>query len=151
MKKNINELIAKSEQKDKFAMEELALCYLRGINGASANPTQAYKLFKESAELGNLNSLFNIAKIHLVESYGIKDIPKGINLLKKAAKSKHAESCFELGKIYYYGKGQDVNIEEAEKYLRDAANSKKPNPKSQYLLAYIWENGLLDNYINNNN
>jgi TPR repeat protein len=148
MKQDIRELIKKVEQKDSKAMEKLGICYLKGIHGVTTDPTHAYKLFKESAELGNHNSLYNIAKIHLVDSYGIKDIPKGISLLKKAAKSKHTESIFELAKIYYYGKVKEKNMDEAENYLRKAANADDANPKAQYLLAYIWENGLLEDFVN---
>lgn len=150
MKQDIQELITKAQQKDSKSMEKLGVCYLKGTNGLPTNPTYAYKLFKESAEMGNLNSLYHIAKTHLVDSYGVKDIKKGISLLKKAASAKHTDSLFELGKIYYYGKIQDKDIEEAENYLRKASNSEDSNPKAQYLLAYIWENGLLDGYVNIN-
>lgn len=147
MKQEIKDLIKKVEQKDPIAMETLALYYLYGENGLKINPTEAYKLFKESAGLGNLNSLYNIAKIHLVDKYGIKDTLKGLSLLKKAAKSNHTESLFELGKMYYYGKEVKKNIEEAESYIRAAANADDASAKSQYLLGYIWENGFLEDYV----
>ena len=46
------------------------------------------------------------------------------------------------------GKLTKRNYETAEKYLRDSASSENGSSNAQYLLAYIWENGLLDNYVN---
>jgi TPR repeat protein len=151
MKSNINELVKKSDNKDVKAMEQLALCYLKGSQGVPVNAEKGYKLLKDSAELGNVNALYRIAKLHLIDTFGIKDTKKAINLLIKGAKQNHSESSFELGKIYYYGKLEKQNIEMAEKYLREsAASSEKSstNAEAKFLLAYIWENGLLDNYIN---
>ncbi len=146
--KNINELIKRAESKDSKAMEQLAVCYLKGLNGLPVNGEKAYKLLKDSMELGSIDALHKIAKLHLIDTFGIKDVEKGINLLTKAAKQKHPESAFDLGSIYFYGKLVKKNYELAEKYLRESSLSKKSNEMAQYLLAYIWENGLLDNYIN---
>jgi len=148
MKQDIIELISKADQKDPKAMEKLGLYYLKGIHGLPTNANKGYKLLRDSANLDNFNSLYYIAKTHLVDTYGIKDIRKGIELLKKAAQAKHTESIFELGKIYYYGEIQPKNIEEAEMYLRRASNAEDANSKAQYLLAYIWENGLFEDYVN---
>lgn len=147
MNKNIKDLIDRAGKKDKSAMHKLAISYLKGKNGLSVDVNKAYSILKESADLGNYDSVYAIAKMHLVDKYGVLDVNKSLNLLKKSTKVKHVDSLFELGSLYYYGKVVEKDYELAQSYFREAANAENPKVEAQYLLAYILENGLISEFV----
>lgn len=146
MDNKIKDLIDKAEAKDKNAMLRLGKLYLYGKEGLELNADKAAYLFKESVEAGNIEGYFYLAKMHLVDKYGIKDINKAVNFLTRASKREHIPSLFQLGKLYFYGKVVTKDIEKAEELFRKVANSDYSDPEARYFVAYIWENGLIGNF-----
>lgn len=146
MDNKIKKLMDKAEGKDKNAMLEVGKLYLYGKEGLELNADKAAYLFKESVEAGNIEGYFYLAKMHLVDKYGIKDVNKAINFLSRAAKREHIPSLLQLGKLYFYGKFVKKDIEKSEEFFRKVANSDYSEPEARYFVAYIWENGLIDNF-----
>ena len=146
MEQKIQNLIDKADAKDKNATLQLGKLYLYGKEGLELDADKAFYLFKQSLEAGNIEGYFYIAKMCLVEKYGIKDIDKAINFLNRAAKRNHMASVFQLAKLYYYGKVVEKDVEKAEELFRRVAISDFPNPEAKYILAYIWENGLIGDF-----
>jgi TPR repeat protein len=146
MEQKIKNLIEKAETKDKDAMLQLGKLYLYGREGLELDADKAFYLFKQSVDSGNIEGYFYIAKMCLVNKYGIKDIDKAINFLQRASKRNHMASMFQLAKLYYYGKAIPKDIEKAEDLFRKVANSDFESSEAKYLLAYIWEHGLISDF-----
>jgi len=70
-----------------------------------------------------------------VERNGKKLTNEDINYISRMAKSGHIHEQYTLGLVYYYGQGPDVDMEEAKKWLRMAAE--KGHSESQYVLGEI--------------
>lgn len=146
MEQKIQNLIDKADAKDKNATLQLGKFYLYGKEGLDLDADKAFYLFKQSVDAGNIEGYFYIAKMCLVDKYGIKDIEKAVNFLNRAAKRNHMPSTFQLAKLYYYGKVVNKDVEKAEELFRIVAVSDYSNPEAKYLLAYIWENGLIGGF-----
>lgn len=145
---DLKELVLKAKNKDVNAMHVLAMLYLKGEKGVSQDISQAYQLLENSANLGKIISLYELAKIHMKKEYNLYDIPKAIKLLSQSSKSGHTLSSFELGLIYYKGIEIPVDYEKAEENLRRAAINPTDSVKeAQMIMANIYENGLLFNDV----
>jgi TPR repeat protein len=145
---SIKELQKKAKSKDKEAMYTLGNYYLTGEKGVAKNFDEAYKLLEESAKLKNINSLFQLARIHLNDEHNVKNVKKSLAYFEQSSRMGHMGSSYELGLIYYHGKIEKKNMEKAEDFLRKASLGKKDSlTDAQHLMGYIYENGLLGDHV----
>lgn len=140
-RENLQKLEEKALKKDKEAIYELGKIYLHGSEGVNKNINKALDLFKQGATLGDHNSLYEFAMLHLNKDTNIFNPEQGIKLLDKAAEH-NLNASFQLGKIYFYGYGKNKDIVLAEKYFRLAANG--DSKEAAYFCGIIWENEFLD-------
>lgn len=141
-KQDIQKLEERVLKKDKEAIYELAKIYLHGSQGVNKNINKALDLFKQGATLGELNCIYEFAMLHLNKDTNIFNIDQGIKLLEKAADLNHLPASFQLGKIFFYGYGKNIDRIQAEKYFRLAANGEYK--EAAYFCGVIWENDFID-------
>ena len=124
-----------ANQRNKYALYELALLYKEGIY-VEKNIKKACNLFVFSGELGNNKSFYDVGKIFLEN----KDYDTAKRYFEKAKFSPQA--FFELGKMAYYGKGINQSSHKAFSYFYSA--SKLGCPEADYFLAeaFILGNGI---------
>ena len=73
--------------------------------GTSTSAGDAIYWFEKSASRDNVSALFNLAVFH-IEGHGYpKDLSKGAELLSRAAELNSPAAQFNLGLMYYFGKG----------------------------------------------
>lgn len=158
-KDNIIELLKrKVKNNDSEAMNELALEYESGNSYIPTNTKEAFRLFNEAAELGNLAAIYNIGDIYercamnftLIKDYGINYDPsltttseiknyffeESLNYYKKAAELNYAPALFKVGNIYEERK----DIQKALDYYKEAATLEFP--PAQNALGYFYQNGI---------
>ena len=87
----------------------------------------------------NPNAQLIMGHLHL-NSSDEKDIEKGFQLIKKAAKQKHSVAIENLGVLYKYGRGCKLNYNKARRWFKKGA--KLGNHKAAYSLGYLYLKGL---------
>jgi TPR repeat protein len=148
---NIDDIKKKVRTKDPVALYLMGVLLVNGESGVDKNFEEGYKLLEQSAKLGNSDAMYFLGNIHLEEKYNVRNIKTAIGFLDQASKKNHSKSGYKLGMLYFYGKIIKKNLEKAEEYLRKSAISKdNPVIESQFLMGYIYENGLLDSMIDLN-
>lgn len=106
---------------------QLGCDYIYGANGKSKNESEGIKYLKKSIQLGNLDAKFRYANyLEYGKTDGAKvDYNEVFTLYKSLADESYQGAYFNMGLCYEYGKGTDVNYEEAlkwyEKYGSDTA------------------------------
>ena len=95
--------------------------------GMAADEEKDYELaaksFQKSAERGNPNAQYKLAKYY-ANGQGVKEDPaEAVKWYRKAAEQGHADAQNYLGVAYFYGEGVEKNQEEAVKWLLKAAES----------------------------
>ncbi len=76
----------------------------------------------------------------LLNSDKESDLKKGFHLIKKAAKQKNTAAACELGILYKYGKGCNLNFKKAKKWFKKAGNL--GSDEATYSLGYMYYKGL---------
>lgn len=88
----------------------------------------AFALFKEKAELGDMEAQYNIGMMCETGWSVPVDNKKAVRWYREAAKQGHAESQLRLGMLYYLGVGTRQSGIKGQKWIREAA-------KQNHLLA----------------
>ena len=126
----LNEL---ANQKNKYAIYELATLYLEG-EIVEKNIKKACNLFVFSGELGNVKAFYDAGKIFKKT----KDYETAIRFFLKA---KYNPLAFlEIGKMYSKGIGVNKSNRKAYEYYMEA--SKLGCPEADYLLVEVYVYGL---------
>lgn len=89
--------------------------------GNSRQGIEAFKAYKESAELGHVRAQYEIGKIYDAGDGVNQDYTEAIKWYRKAANQGHAESQYKLGKCY----DDDKSYAEAAKWYRKAIKQGK--------------------------
>lgn len=122
-----------ANEKNKFAIYELATLYLEG-KSVEKNIKKACNLFVFSGELGNIKAFYDAGKIFKKN----RDYETAIRFFQKA---KYTPNAFlEIGKMYDKGLGVSRSIRKAYEYYLEA--SKLGCPEADYLLSESYIYGL---------
>jgi len=103
------------------------LCYEIGI-GAVADLTKAITAYNRAMSLGSAKATHKIAIFHLggqAEAYGLaKDVAKGLELLKQAAKAGEGAAYNTIAMIFLHGQfGQKADRDKAIKIFAGSAQT----------------------------
>ncbi|KAK8842043.1 hypothetical protein M9Y10_026261 [Tritrichomonas musculus] len=96
------------------------------------NLSKAAHFFEQAAKHNHPASFMELATIY-EKKHNYKEVAK---YLKKAANIGNQYAIFNLGKLYYEGRGVERDINTAEKYFQKAAASNNPNILYNIGLAY---------------
>lgn len=83
----------------------------------------AFYWYTKSASLGNDLSMRRLADFYIEGRYVEKDFTKGWDWLQKAAEINKASAYFDMGDIFYYGKGVRADKRKALQYYKEAARN----------------------------
>lgn len=119
-----------------YNMQE-AVFYL--TKGEFEDPQKAIEYLKPCVEAEFADAQLLMGRIYLNYDKE-KDFKKGFHLIQKAAKQENAAAACELGILYKYGKGCALNLNQAEKWFKNA--DKLGNDKATYSLGYMYYKGL---------
>ena len=98
--------------------------------------TRAY--YKASADAGYAKACVKMGEIFVSSSYPFNDKAKSNSYYQKAISAykqiegSNGEACYELGRIYQYGKGVKANIEQAKYYYKVGASLGEKNASWRY-------------------
>jgi TPR repeat protein len=148
---NIEDIRLKAKKKEPESMYELGVLSITGDKGVAVDFDDGYKLLEESAKMGFVKSLAKLGDLHIDDKHNVKNTSAAIGFYEQAAKKKNAEASYKLGQLYFYGKIIRKNLAKAESYFRSAAiDEKAAVVKAQFMMGYIYENGILDGEIDLN-
>ena len=100
--------------------------------------TKAYAYYKASADAGYAKACVKMGEIFVSSSYPFNDKAKSNSYYQKAISAykqiegSNGEACYELGRIYQYGKGVKANIEQAKYYYKVGASLGEKNASWRY-------------------
>lgn len=125
---------------DPEALNELASIYY--TKGTEEDLKMAFKLWQQSVKEEDLTAMNNVALCYLY-GYGTdKDTKKAIHILEELAdKFDCADSMTELGDIYYFGIGTDVDYNKSFVYYMEAYKRDKTQLRSKFGIAYDYYSG----------
>ncbi|WP_455210341.1 tetratricopeptide repeat protein [Kaarinaea lacus] len=105
--------------------------------GAQKNLSSAAKWLLQPAEQGYSDAQYLLGLIYLNgdNSSIAKNASDALYWFKKAADDYHADAAYHVGRMYYYGLGEQVNLAQAQSYLKLAKES--GNLQARQLLANI--------------
>ena len=110
-----------AENGDVDAMYDLALMYEYGENGLKEDDEEAYKWYKKAADAGDVMAAASVGQCLLDGSGVKKNQSEGLIILVTAANNGSDYACYELGKLYFYGRcGVEVNYASAKHWLEKA-------------------------------
>lgn len=95
---------------------KLSKCYMEG-EGTECNPSLGYSLCRAAAKSGYVPAVVDLGRIYKEE----EDYVRSAKCFRRAAEKGDAESQYELGMLYYDGKGVKQSYEKAFKWFRAAA------------------------------
>lgn len=122
----------------KYNIQE-ALFYLKGSTKIEKDSLKAIEYLKPCLEVKNSNTQLIMGHLYLNSSLE-ENIKKGFQLIKKASKQKHPVALENLGVLYKYGRGCNLNYNKARRTFKKA--SKLGNHKATYSLGYLYLKGL---------
>ena len=129
-----------ADQGNAEAQNSLGVCYANGT-GVKKNPDRALQLYRLSAKGGNAFAIFNLGNYYAKEG----DFREAKEYYLRAAAKDHPSAMYNLGMIYYEGKGVTKDIDEAVYWFERA--SALDEPRAQNNLGWILargENGVVD-------
>lgn len=112
----------------------LGVIYREGINGVAKDVVHAKQIFKQGVELGDADSMFNLACIYFKGdlSDGVPDYITAVRYFKMAAELGEPDSQYHLSMCYLNGWGVEKDSALATDLVASAA--KKGLPAAQELL-----------------
>lgn len=109
--------------------------YRRDTTNDSFYLSSATHNFQIAAEQGHVDAQYMLGLCHLAS----REPNDAIIWLLKAAENDHAEAQFQLGKLYYKGKGIARNYQNAAEWYHQAAN--QGHTDAQYELGLCYDAG----------
>ncbi len=115
-----------------YLQYQIGMMYFKGL-GTQIDNQKAAEYFEKSAELGNQYAKRLLALEYISGKNFEQNIDKGISLLTECADSGDAFSCYQLGRLYFFGTdGLKNDNEKAMQYLNLSAE--QGNEYAQNLL-----------------
>tara|TARA_R110000868_G_scaffold291709_1_gene552242 strand:+ start:9147 stop:9722 length:576 start_codon:yes stop_codon:yes gene_type:complete len=108
---------------DAQAQNNLGVYYLRKLPHVDENYKQAYVWLAKSASQNNKMGYYNLAYIYINGKAIKPNIKKGISLYKKSAALNYVKAQNQLGFIYYQGRTEQQDFEQAYLYFSLAAQN----------------------------
>jgi TPR repeat protein len=103
----------------------LGLMYARG-EGAKANPAAAQKWFRRAADHGSVEAQVKLAEIAIAD----QKYEDAFLWFSKAADQGDPDATFNVGSLYFIGRGVAKDEAKATEYYREAARLGMPEAKS---------------------
>ncbi|MEW4923625.1 T9SS type A sorting domain-containing protein [Algibacter sp. 2305UL17-15] len=116
-----------------------AIDYLRNENYSQQDSLAAIDLIKPCVKNENPYAQLLMGRLYLNNAI-ISDNVKGFKLIRKAAKQKHALACSDLGDLFKYGLGCEINYKKAKKWYKKA--HKLGDARGTYSVGYMHYKGL---------
>lgn len=133
-------------------MYEKGYDYEIGLRGENVSLTKAYSYYKAAADVGYAKACVKMGEIYTSRNYPFNDklmadeyYAKAINAYKKE-EATSGEACYELGRIYQYGNGVEINIEQAKYYYKVGSSFGEKNASWRYGLICKDENAYSEAY-----
>merc|ERR1711988_51701 len=95
--------------------------WLTKAKGSSVR--KAHLLYKQAAEMGDLEAVYRLAKDYLNGVGTVKDPIHAAELLQSAAEKGHARATYTLAVLYRLGQGVEQDIRKANELLKKAAEA----------------------------
>jgi len=118
------------------------------VQGADADAER--KIFEEKknkAEGGDPVAQYNLSACYINGIGVTKDMPKGIEWLRKSAEQDYAEAEFILGTAYTFGRGVVKDSVQSAKWYQKAAEQNHPGAQYNLGVAYFNGDGTLKDYV----
>ncbi|CAM1366600.1 conserved hypothetical protein [Tenacibaculum litopenaei] len=132
------ELEAQEQLDCEFNFRE-ALYYLKLNDNSEENTLKITEYLTPCVEKGDDKAQLLMARFYL-RSGSERDDEKAYKLLEKSAEQGNMIAAGDLGAMYKYGKGCDLNLTKAKKWFKKAAEA--GNQKAIYSLGYLSLKGL---------
>ena len=144
--KSFNAWNEAAEKKNPRAMNNLGLAYLEGTGHVQQNYDMAIGLFTESASLGNVTAVNNLADIHYSGQGVLQNYPEAAKLYHFAASKGNLESMHSLADMLNKGTGIDKNPKESSYWYKKSAEAGyMPSVREYGYMLYKGEGGLKKN------
>ncbi|KAG2208222.1 hypothetical protein INT47_006077 [Mucor saturninus] len=118
---------------------ELSLMYFKG-QGVPKQEKLAVQWLTDLADLGHVESQVELGCIHLQETLTFCDFETAMGWFQKAANNNNnAQAQFNIGWMYRYGLGVEINHEIAFHWIEKSAN--QGYSMSQNMLGEMYSNG----------
>lgn len=135
---NINQAIKyynmAAELNNLNAIYSLGLMHKNG-DGVLKNPTKAKEYLAKSAEGGLNTAQYELA----ILCKDANDLQAAFKWFEKSAQSEYAPAQYELGLMYYYGKGVAKNNKNAAKWIESAYNAGNEDAKKVWNGLELWK------------
>jgi TPR repeat protein len=129
----------KALEGDSKAQMEMAILYLKDIDGIERNPKEAYKWYKMAALQGEAMALYALGEMH-EQGKGVSiDLSKAFQWYLKSANQGVEAAILKTGKMYEKGLGIVLDYEQARKWYLELAD--KGNSDGFYHLGKLFFNG----------
>lgn len=134
------QLLESAAKKSPEAMVQLAYAVENGY-GAAPDPEKAFTLYAESMKKTFVpQAAVRLANYYYTGHYGVRqDVPRAIDLYRKAAEAGVSEALYKLGECYYRGIGVTQDCGQAFELFLDAAQS--DYPPAQFALGRCFAEG----------
>jgi len=116
-----------------------ALSYIRLSQNFKQDSLKIINLLKPCLKKGDDNAQMLMGRLYAVRG-NEKSYKKAFKLFKKAVKKDNSSAMVDLGILYKYGKGCNLNLNKARKWFNKAAKS--GNDKAAYSLGYMYLKGF---------
>lgn len=83
-------LLRAVELENDVALCNLAYYYQKGMHGFKKDISKTVELYEKAINIGSISAMYHITKFYLSDEYGMKDIAKAVEYLKKVASSDNA-------------------------------------------------------------
>ena len=131
-------LLAKAEQGDAEAQNEVGICYING-QGVERDDTQAAEWFHKAAGQGLASAQHNLGLCYF-EGRGVeRDDAQAAEWFRKAAEQGDANAQHDLGLFCFNGRGVEQDNAQAAEWFHKAAE--QGLAAAQYNLGICYENG----------
>lgn len=116
-----------------------ALFYLKGDENFKKDSLKSIEFLKPCLKIGDAKAQLLMARLYTAKK-DEKNYKKAFKLLKKSAKQGNAIAAGDLGVLYKYGRGCNLNFNKARRWFKKAAEL--GNDKASYSLGYLFLKGF---------
>ena len=133
-------LLQEADKGNVDALVQVGILRLRGTNGVTQNAAQAFRDFRNAAEMGNADGLFWTGFCMAKGLGTAKNVRGAIPFLEKAATHNQSNAMVLLAQIYSAGLNGNPDYTLAFQYLLRGANAK--NSDAAYMLGVWYRDGI---------
>ncbi|HMB55178.1 MAG TPA: tetratricopeptide repeat protein [Thermoanaerobaculia bacterium] len=132
-------LRAAAEKGEPWAWHNLGWAAQTGNWGVAQDRAAAIDAFRRGSELGNAESMINLATMTLSDHARGEVCTTGLGWLRRSAGTGNAMAAAFLGKLLFYGRGECVAREPAEslRWLEAGAEARRPGATYDLALALL--------------